>query len=229
MKILNRIVTFLLGAAVFPVIIVRVLFRAVVSVNPESSVYKIISAFSETVQRKMEIILSIKDIIEYWQDGQFSLAGMDFSFDKIPAEMLVTKNWLIASGVLIVLTLLIALVIMGCAVFTKAHKTVMSLSGGAIVCLYAALKCFDKFAAPFVDGTINIGAILAENLIGDKLGIIGSLGTAALDGAIKVDILQLGNAVFTLGIIFFIILMWTVAYYVTLPEKEKKALKNKKK
>lgn len=226
MKILNRIVTFLLGAAVFPALIFRILLRAVVSVNQESSIYKIVSAFSDMLEKKMEITLSIKEIIGFWQDGKFSFGGMDFSFSKIPTEMLVTKNWLIASAVLIVLTLIIALVIMGCALFTRAHKTVMSLSGGAIVCLFAAVKCFGRFAAPFIDGTVNLGEILSKAIIGDS-SILGSLGSAALSGAIKVDVLQLGNAAFTMMIVFFIILFWTLAYYITLPEKERKELKMK--
>ena len=104
----------------------------------------------------------------------------------------------------------------------------MSLSGGAIVCLFAAIKCFGKFAAPFIDGTVDLGAILSQAIIGDSTSILGSLGSAALTGAVKVDILQLGNAAFTMMIVFFIILLWTFAYYITLPEKEKKALKIKK-
>lgn len=229
MKILNRIVTFLLGAAVFPALIFRILLRAVVSVNQESSIFKIVSAFSDVLNKKMEITLSIREIIEYWQEGRFSFGGMDFSLSKIPQEMLVTKNWLIASAVLIVLALIIALVIMGCALFTKAHKTVMTLSGGAIVCLFAAIKCFGKFAAPFVNGTIDIGPALGNALIGDSTSVLGSLGAAALKGMVKVDVLQLGNAAVTMMIVFFIILLWTLAYYITLPDKERKELKVKKK
>lgn len=227
MKILNRIVTFLLAAAVFPALVLRMLVRAVVSVNPDSSVYKILSAFmKDTINRKMEITVSIKDAFEYWQNGRFSLAGMEFSIKDLPKELFVTKGWLIASGVLIAVTVLIAIIIMGCSVFAQAHKTVMGLSAGALACLFAAVKCFGKFAAPFVNGTIDIGGMLANNLISDEAGFIGSLGSAALKGAIKIDILQLSNAVFTLGIIFGIILLWTLAYYITLPEKDRK-IKNK--
>lgn len=227
MKILNRIVTFLLGLAVFPALIFRILLRAVVSINQDTSIFKILSAFSETVNRKMEITVSIKELIGYIQDGTFSLGGMDFSFDKLPKQLFMTKNWLIATGVLIGITLIIAIVIMGCALFTKAHITVMGLSAGAIACLAAALKCFGKFAAPFVDGTIDLGSLLINSLTGDSMNIIGTIGAAALKGAIKVDILQLGNAVFTIGIIFAIILLWTFAYYITLPENEKKHIKKK--
>lgn len=222
MKILNRIVTFLLAAAVFPAIYLRVLLRAVVSISPNSSIYKILSTFMETIDRKMEITVSIKDVISYIQDGVFSVGGMDFSLEKIPKEVLVTKNWFIASGILVAITILIAVVIMGCSIFAQAHKTVMGLSAGALACLGAALGCFSKFAAPFIDGTIDIGTLLADNIIGDSANIIGAIGAAALKGAISVDILQLGNAVFTLGIIFFIILMWTLAYYITLPTQAKK-------
>lgn len=227
MKILNRIVTFLLGLAVFPALIFRILLRAVVSINQDTSIFKILSAFSETVNRKMEITVSIKELIGYIQDGTFSLGGMDFSFDKLPKQLFMTKNWLIATGVLIGITLIIAIVIMGCALFTKAHITVMGLSAGAIACLAAALKCFGNFAAPFVDGTIDLGSLLINSLTGDSMNIIGTIGAAALKGAIKVDILQLGNAVFTIGIIFAIILLWTFAYYITLPENEKKHIKKK--
>ena len=222
MKILNRIVTFLLAAAVFPAIYLRVLLRAVVSISSNSSIYKILSKFMETIDRKMEITVSIKDAVGYIQDGVFSVGGMEFSLDKIPKEILVTKNWLIAACAFIVVTLLIAIVIMGCSLFAQAHKTVMGLSAGALACLGAALGCFSKFAAPFVDGTIDIGTLLADNIIGDSANLIGAIGAAALKGAISVDIFQLGNAVFTLGVIFFIILMWTLAYYITLPTKEKK-------
>lgn len=227
MKILNRIVTFLLSIAVFPALVFRVLVRAVVSVNPDSSVYKILSAFvKDTIDRKMEITVSIKEAFQYWQNGTFSFGGMNFSIKNLPKELFVTKNWLIASGVLIAVTVLIAITIMGCSLFAQAHKTVMGLSAGALACLFAAVKCFGKFAAPFVNGTIDIGEMLANNLLNDDAGLIGTIGSAALKGAVKIDILQLSDAVFTLAVIFGLILLWTLAYYITLPEKEKK-IKNK--
>ena len=120
------------------------------------------------------------------------------------------------------------MVIMGCALFTKAHITVMGLSAGALACLLAALKCFGKFAAPFIDGTVDLGSILMNTLTSDSANLISAIGSAALKGAIKVDILQLGNAVFTMGIIFAIILLWTFAYYITLPENERKHIKRNK-
>lgn len=226
MKILNRIVTFILGLAVFPAIFYRVLLRAVVSIAQDSTIYKLLSAFSETVDRKMEITVSIKDAIGYIQDGQFDFAGFNISLSKIPKELLVTKNWLIATAVLIAVSLLTAIIIMGCALFAQAHKTVMSLSAGAIACLFAAIKCFGKFAAPFTDGTIDLGTILVDSIVGgESSSLIASFGSAAMKNAISVDILQLGNAVFTLGIIFLGILLWTLAYYITLPKDKNKKVK----
>lgn len=223
MKILNRIVVFLLGAAVFPVLITRDLIRAVVSINQDTSVYKILSAFMDTIDRKMEITVSIKDAIEFWQNKTFSFGGLDFKISNLPKDVLITKNWLIATGVLVAVAILIAVVIMGCSLFAQAHKTVMGLSAGALACLFAALKCFGKFAAPFVDGKIDIGSLIADNLIKDDAGLIGGIGAAALKGIIKIDILQLSSAIFTLAIIFGIIFLWSFAYYITLPEKDRKA------
>ena len=90
-----------------------------------------------------------------------------------------------------------------------------------MACIFAAMKCFSVFAAPFVNGTIDIGGILANSIIGDNAGIIGSIGSAFLEGSISVDLLQLGSAAITMAILFFGILLWTLAYYVTLPEKNR--------
>ncbi len=228
MKILNRIVTFVLAAAVFPSIVTRVLLRAIVSVAKESTAYTLLSGFMEnTIDNGLEITVSIKDLFDYIRDGSFSFEGMNFSFDKLPAEMLVTKNWLIATAVLLALALLIALTIMGCALFAQAHKTVMGLGVGGAACCFGAISCFAKFAAPFVAGDIDIGAFLGETLLGDNK-IVSSIGSMFMSGAVDVDVLQLGNAAITMAILFIAVVLWTFAYFITLPtdakpKKEKKA------
>lgn len=222
MKIVNRIVVTIMAFSVFPLMFFLNLVRAVLSISEDSSLYSILSKIaSDTVNSRMEITLSVKEAMGYFRDGKFSFAGMDFSTKKIPAEMLVTKNWLIAAAVLLVVALLIALVIAGCAIFTEAYRTEMCLGAGGIVCAFAAVRCFAKFAAPFVSGKIDIGELLAKNLLGDDSGIVGTLGTAFLKKSISVDVLQLSNAVMLLAIAFFAIILWTLAFYLTLPEKDK--------
>ncbi len=228
MKILNRIVTFILAAAVFPSIITRVLLRAIVSVAKDSTAYTLLSGFMEnTIDNGLEITVSIKDLFGYIRDGSFSFEGININFDKLPAEMLATKNWLIATAVLLALALLIALTIMGCALFAQAHKTVMGLGVGGAACCFGAISCFAKFAAPFVAGDVDIGAFLGETLLGDNK-IVSSIGSMFMSGAVDVDVLQLGNAAITMAILFIAVVLWTFAYFITLPsdakpKKEKKA------
>ena len=221
MKILNRIVTFILAAAVFPSIITRVLLRAIVSVAKDSTAYTLLSGFMEnTIDNGLEITVSIKDLFGYIRDGSFSFVGININFDKLPAEMLATKNWLIATAVLLALALLIALTIMGCALFAQAHKTVMGLGVGGAACCFGAISCFAKFAAPFVAGDIDIGAFLGETLLGDNK-IVSSIGSMFMSGAVDVDVLQLGNAAITMAILFIAVVLWTFAYFITLPSEAK--------
>lgn len=230
MKILNRIVTFVLALLVFPTIITRVILRLVVSIGAESSAYTILSTFmQDTVNSALEVTVTFEELMGYLKDGTFSLSGMNFSFDKIPTEMLTTKNWFIASAALLILAILIALIIMGCALFAQAHKTVMCFGIGGMACCFAAIGCFTKFAEPFVTGQIDVGKFLGQSLLNNN-GIIASIGSTFLSGAISVDILQLGNAVITMAIIFLAITLWTFAYFITLPSeaKPKKERKPKK-
>ncbi len=222
MKILNRIVTFVLAAAIFPAVVTRIILRVVLSIAGDSTVYTILSSIMEdTVNSGMEFTVSIKELVGYIKDDTFSFGGMNFSLSSLPTEMLVTKNWAIASMVFLVLALLIAIIIMGCALFAQAHKTVMGLSAGGIVTCITASLCFSRFAEPFISGEVDLGKFLAQSLLGNEEGLVSSLGSAFMSGAIKVDILQLGNAVITMVIIFLALLLWTFAYYITLPKKAK--------
>lgn len=223
MKILNKIALVLMSAAVFPALLFRVLVRAVVSINPDSSLYSVLSLVAkDTINRKMEITVSIRELIGYIQNGTFNIGGFDISLDKIPSELLVTKNWLIATGITIAAALVIALIIMGCAIFTNAHRTVIGLSVGGIACSAASIKLFLRFSRPFTDGTIDIGSLISKSLIAEDSGVIGTLGKVALNKAVTVDLLQLSDAVFTILIIFVIILIWSFAYYITLDPADKK-------
>lgn len=221
MKIFNKIVVCLATLAIFPVMYFLNIVRAVVSISEDSSLYTILSKLAEeTASSAMEITFSVKEIFKYISEGSFSFGGMKFDLSKIPAELLVGKNWAIAAGVLIAVALLIAIVIIGCALFTEAYKTITALGASGAVCCFAALRCFARFAAPYMGGSIDIGEILANAFVGESNNLLGSIGTSILKGAISVDSFTLGNAV-TLSLIFFIgVALWELAYVVTLPEKK---------
>lgn len=228
MKILNRIVVFILSLSIFPIMYFLNLVRAVVSISESSSLYTILSKIAEeTASSAMELTFSIKEIFKYISDG-VSFGGMKFDLSKIPAELLSGKNWVIAAGVLLAVAMIIAIVIMGCALFTNAYKTISALGAGGAICCFAALRFFARFAAPYMSGSIDVGDVLAQAFVGESNNLLGSIGASVLKGAISVDAFSLSNAV-TLSLIFFIgIALWELAYIVTLPEDKSKNMKKNK-
>lgn len=227
MKILNKIVVFLLAISVFPIMFFLNLVRGVVSISETSSLYTILSKFAEEAANSaMELTLSIKEIFKYISEGSFSIGGMKFDISKIPSEMLSGKNWAIAAGVLLVIAMIIAIVIMGSALFTNAYRTIIALGASGAICCFAALRCFAKFTAPYTAGTVDLGEILGNAFIGESNNLLGSIGLSVLKGAISVDSFTLGNAVTLCLIVFLGIALWEIAYYVTIPQKPIKA-KNK--
>lgn len=229
MKILNRIVVFILSLSIFPIMYFLNLVRAVVSISESSSLYTILSKIAEeTASSAMELTFSIKEIFKYISDGGVSFGGLKFDLSKIPAELLSGKNWVIAAGVLLAVAMIIAIVIMGCALFTNAYKTISALGAGGAICCFAALRFFARFAAPYMSGSIDVGDVLAQAFVGESNNLLGSIGASVLKGAISVDAFSLSNAV-TLSLIFFIgIALWELAYIVTLPEDKSKNLKKNK-
>lgn len=228
MKAVNKIVVFLLAFSVFPITIFLELVRGVFSISQSSSLYTILSKLAEdTANSALELTYSVKEIIEKIGEGGISFAGMSFDMSKIPDELLEGKGWIIAAGVLLVIALVIAVVIMGCALFTKAYKTITCLGAGGAICTFAAMRCFAKFAAPYLNGTRDIGEILAEALIGDDANLLGSIGSAFLKNAISVDSLSLGSAVTLSFVVFLGIALWELAYFITIPEEKSKKIKHK--
>lgn len=228
MKAVNKIVVFLLAFSVFPITIFLELVRGVFSISQSSSLYTILSKLAEdTANSALELTYSVKEIIEKIGEGGISFAGMSFDMSKIPDELLEGKGWIIAAGVLLVISLVIAVVIMGCALFTKAYKTITCLGAGGAICTFAAMRCFAKFAAPYLNGTRDIGEILAEALIGDDANLLGSIGSAFLKNAISVDSLSLGSAVTLSFVVFLGIALWELAYFITIPEEKSKKIKHK--
>lgn len=217
MKILNRIVTFILAVAVFPAAVTRIIIRVVITPGGALGTF-----MGET---GIEEELSVVKIIDYIQSGTFDFLKDLFDFEKLPPVVSSLKGWLIASMVLLAIALVIALVIMGCSLFTQAHKTVMGLSVSAALSCFLSMSCFSKFASPFVDGKVDIGEVLSNGMTEDG-SIGGSILAMLLQGSVNVEVLQLGNAVVTMALLFIGIALWTFAYYITLPTEAKLAIKN---
>ncbi len=217
MKILNRIVTFALAVAVFPAAITRILIRIVIT--PGEMLSGIMG------NTGIEENLSVIDIIEHVQNGTFDFLEPLFHLENLPKSVSDEKGWLVASAVMLGIALLIAIVIMGCALFSQAHKTVMGLSAGGALACFLSMSFFQNFTTPFVTGGVDIGKILSDSTF-EAADSVAGIMSFLLSGSIDIDIFQLGNAVITMALLFIGILLWTVAYYVTLPAEAKLAIKN---
>lgn len=72
MKVVNKIIVFVLALGIFPVVIFQNLVRVVVSISKDSSLYTLLSQIlKDSIDNKMEITISVKEAIGYIKDGQF--------------------------------------------------------------------------------------------------------------------------------------------------------------
>lgn len=230
MKIINRIITFLAATAVFPVIIVQSFFTAVVSIDKESLVYTLANTFlgqdNKITGNRLGIEKSIVDFFNYITGKTESTFDLKRLLAELPAEFNPLKKFVIASLVFVAVGLIIAVIVMGCALFTKAYKTIIGLSLGGAASFLTAIILFGQAAKPLFDGTIDIAETFLPYFM-DSESLLGSLATAALKGAVSVDACGLGGAVYGAMIIMFAVAVWEFAYYITIPKEERPAKKVK--
>lgn len=235
MKIVNRIVTALLAAAAFPFLITQFLFEIILSINESSIAYSLISLFggkdNALTNNRLGFQESILSLIKLMSDGDSS---SDFNvielWNSLPAELDTVKKLIVAAFVCVAVGAVVALVIVGCAIFTKAYKTIMGLSLGGGACFLAGIILFNKAGAPLKDGTIDIVNLIASFLMGEDgtTNGIAAIASSLLEGTISVDVFAMGGAVFGAMIMMFAVTVWEFAFYITLDEKERKAKKIKK-
>ncbi|MBQ8784023.1 MAG: hypothetical protein IJZ57_09690 [Clostridia bacterium] len=235
MKIVNRIVTALLAAAAFPLLITQFLFEIILSINEDSVAYGLINLFAGadnalTGNRLgfQESILSLfKTMTEQDSSSDFNIIEI---WNSLPAELDTIKKLIIAAFVCVAVGAVVALVIIGCAIFTKAYKTIIGLGLGGAGCFLAGIILFGKAGEPLKDGTIDVVKLIADFIIGEDgtTSAVAAIASSLLQGTIEVDVFALGGAVFGAMIMLIAVAVWEFAYLITLPEKERKAKKTKK-
>ncbi|MBQ8228420.1 MAG: hypothetical protein IJZ88_05340 [Clostridia bacterium] len=235
MKIVNRIVTALLAAAAFPFLITQFLFEIILSVNEESIAYGLINLFAGTDNMLtgnrlgfQESILSLfKMMTQQEGTSDFNIVEL---WNSLPADLDTIKKLVVAAFVCVAVGAVVALVIVGCAIFTKAYKTIMGLGLGGAACFLAGIILFGKAGEPLKDGTIDVVKLIADFIMGEDgtTSAIAAIATSLLQGTVEVDVFALGGAVFGAMIMLIAVAVWEFAYYITLPEKERKVKKIKK-
>lgn len=232
MKIVNRIIVFLAAAAVFPLLAVQNFVSIIMSIDEESLIYtffnSLLGAENSLTNNRLGIDKTLIDLYNSFTGKTKSSFDFKEIIANLPKEFDPVKKYIIAALIFVAAGVLIAIVIMGCALFTKAYRTITCLSLGGAASFITALALFGKASKPLLDGTIDVATTVMPLFMNTE-SLLGSLAASALNGSISVDSCGLGGAVYGAAIALFALAMWELAYYITLPKEEKSAKKVKAK
>ncbi len=201
MKALNRIVTALLAAAVFPV----AYFTDLITVYMHANIYD-----SNIVEN-----LSVKRIIELFTgDGLF--AGLIKDGSEIPDGLLEFKGNFIAFVVFFAIALLIALATVVVAAATNSRKATASLGAAGLLSIIGMRIAFSAVSSAVKAGTLTLGSLTDISL----LNILG-----------KIVLVTMSTAPAVMTVLFLAIFIWNVAFIVIDlgEEQPKKKAKHAKK
>lgn len=207
MKALYRIVNALLAAAVFPVAVFLdlIFFRASTSLAD--------AGLMEGISIKF-IIDVITGKETFFHDMLFKDTGAGFSW---PQALDPVKGQLIATVVFFALALVAALFIVIWSICSNKRIPVLIASAAGLISTIIMIICFNSFAAPIVDGTINVVKIFSSNWL---IGLIGNV--------VAVDHLSMGGVHTGMIMLFIALIVWTGAFYLVEmgePKEEKPAKK----
>ncbi len=226
MKIVNKIVSFILAAAVFPLMITQVLIKLVLSVNEESLAYSLLKMFlgedNKITGNRLGFEESVIDFFNLLTGKQSGAFGIDLKtfISTLPEDFDHMKKLIAVAAGFIALGLLITVVILGCILFTNAYKTVAGLALGGSICFGVSTLIFGKAARPLIDGTISIVEALS-NALGSSGQDTSNFAAGLLSDVVKVDSFALGSAVYFAMFALFGLAIWEFSYVVTLPKPKK--------
>lgn len=201
MKALNRIVTALLAAAVFPV----AYFTDLITVYMHATIYD-----SNIVEN-----LSVKRIIELFTgDGLFADLIKDGS--EIPGGLLEFKGNFIAFVVFFAIALLVALATVIVAAATNSRKATASLGAAGLLSIIGMRIAFSAVSSAVKAGTLTLGSLTDISL----LNVLG-----------KIVLVTMSTAPAVMTVLFLAIIIWNVAFIVIDlgEEQPKKKAKHAKK
>lgn len=203
MKALNRIVTALLAAAIFPV----AYFTDIITVYAHANLYD-----SNIVEA-----LSIKRIVELFTgDGLFAGVFNKDNMSEIPEVLLKFKGNFIAFAVCFALALLIALAIIIVAAATNSRKTTAALGAAGLLSIIGMRIAFSAVSSAVKAGTLTLGSLTDMSF----MNLFG-----------KIVLVTMSTAPAVMTVLFLAILIWNVAFIVIDlgEEQPKKKAKHAKK
>lgn len=203
MKALNRIVTALLAAAIFPV----AYFTDIITVYAHANLYD-----SNIVEA-----LSIKRIVELFTgDGLFAGVFNKDNMSEIPEVLLKFKGNFIAFAVCFALALLIALATVIVAAATNSRKATASLGAAGLLSIIGMRIAFSAVSSAVKAGTLTLGSLTDMSF----MNLFG-----------KIVLVTMSTAPAVMTVLFLAILIWNVAFIaIDLGEEQpKKKAKHAKK
>lgn len=203
MKALNRIVTALLAAAIFPV----AYFTDIITVYAHANLYD-----SNIVEA-----LSIKRIVELFTgDGLFAGVFNKDNMSEIPEGLLKFKGNFIAFAVCFALALLVALATVIVAAATNSRKATASLGAAGLLSIIGMRIAFSSVSSAVKAGTLTLGSLTDMSF----MNLFG-----------KIVLVTMSTAPAVMTVLFLAILIWNVAFIVIDlgEEQPKKKAKHAKK
>lgn len=203
MKALNRIVTALLAAAIFPV----AYFTDIITVYAHANLYD-----SNIVEA-----LSIKRIVELFTgDGLFAGVFNKDNMSEIPEGLLKFKGNFIAFAVCFALALLVALATVIVAAATNSRKATASLGAAGLLSIIGMRIAFSAVSSAVKAGTLTLGSLTDMSF----MNLFG-----------KIVLVTMSTAPAVMTVLFLAILIWNVAFIaIDLGEEQpKKKAKHAKK
>lgn len=203
MKALNRIVTALLAAAIFPV----AYFTDIITVYAHANLYD-----SNIVEA-----LSIKRIVELFTgDGLFAGVFNKDNMSEIPEVLLKFKGNFIAFVVFFALALLVALATVIVAAATNSRKATASLGAAGLLSIIGMRIAFSAVSSAVKAGTLTLGSLTDMSF----MNLFG-----------KIVLVTMSTAPAVMTVLFLAILIWNVAFIaIDLGEEQpKKKAKHAKK
>ena len=203
MKALNRIVTALLAAAIFPV----AYFTDIITVYAHANLYD-----SNIVEA-----LSIKRIVELFTgDGLFAGVFNKDNMSEIPEVLLKFKGNFIAFVVFFAIALLVALATIIVAAATNSRKATASLGAAGLLSIIGMRIAFSAVSSAVKAGTLTLGSLTDMSF----MNLFG-----------KIVLVTMSTAPAVMTVLFLAILIWNVAFIVIDlgEEQPKKKAKHAKK
>ena len=203
MKALNRIVTALLAAAIFPV----AYFTDIITVYAHANLYD-----SNIVEA-----LSIKRIVELFTgDGLFAGVFNKDNMSEIPEVLLKFKGNFIAFVVFFAIALLVALAIIIVAAATNSRMTTAALGAAGLLSIIGMRIAFSAVSSAVKAGTLTLGSLTDMSF----MNLFG-----------KIVLVTMSTAPAVMTVLFLAILIWNVAFIVIDlgEEQPKKKAKHAKK